>query len=88
MAITRTREVQSVTVHPVADSSAADSSNSKHPTLEITYDHTFDDPSDDVLPASVLETRTISKYVEDGGSATDYSGEELLVRTIAASIWS
>lgn len=88
MAITKTRTVRDITVHPLADSSAADSANAKHPTLEIVYRYTFDDPNDNILPAMVEDTITISRYVEDGGSATDYSGEEALVRTVAAAIWT
>jgi len=88
MAITKTRTVRDITVRPAADTSAADNTNVKHPTLEIVYRYTFDDPDDNVLPAAVEDIITISRYVEDGGSATDYSGEDTLVGTVAAAIWT
>ena len=88
MAITKTRTVRNITVHPSADTSAADNTNAKHPPLELVYRYTFDDPDDSVLPAGVEHIVTISRYVEDEGSATDYSAEDVLVRTIAAAIWA
>lgn len=88
MAITKTRTVSYINVYEASDSSADDTSNSKHPVLTVHYLHTFDDPDDDVLPAVSEESREITRYVEDGGAATDYSGEELLVRTVAAAIWT
>ena len=75
-------------MHPATDTSAADTDNAKHPIIAVVYLHEFDDPNDDLLPATTEEFREITRYVSDGGSATDYSGEELLVRTIASAIWS
>ena len=39
---------------------------------------------------STLLTKVLhfSKYVEDGGDATDMSGEDALVQTIATAIWA
>lgn len=88
MAITKTRTLREVTVHPAADTSAADDTNAKHPTLAVIYVHTFDDPDDSLLPAQTEEFREIKRFVEDGGSATDYSGEDTLIGTIAAAIWT
>ena len=88
MAITKTRTLMNLTVIPLTDSGAADDTNAKHPTIVVQYEHTFDDPDDDLLPATSDESREITRYVEDGGSATDYSGEEPLVRTVAAAIWT
>lgn len=88
MAITKTRNLNSIEVTPAEDSSAADSSNAKHPTVIVVYTHTFDDSTDSDLPINSNEMKTLKKYVEDGGSATDYSGEEQLVQDVCGGIWS
>jgi hypothetical protein len=88
MAITKTRTLVCLDVHPLADSGAESTANAKHPTIIVQYEHTFDDPDDDLLPAKTDESREITRYVEDGGSATDYSGEDALVRTVADAIWT
>jgi len=88
MAITLTRTVQRVETYPLADSTAADDTNAKHPTLMVVYNDLFDDVSDDQLPVTATKVLNFSKYVEDGGDATDMSGEDALVQTIATAIWA
>tara|TARA_R110002167_G_scaffold81240_1_gene222557 strand:+ start:631 stop:897 length:267 start_codon:yes stop_codon:yes gene_type:complete len=88
MAITLTRTVQRVETYPPMDSTAADDTNAKHPTLMVVYNDLFDDVSDDQLPVTATKVSHFSKYVEDGGAATDMSGEDALVQTIATAIWA
>ena len=88
MAITKTRALNSIEVIPAEDSSAADSSNAKHPTVVVFYTHTFDDSTDDDIPIESNEIRTLQKYVEDGGAATTYTNEDQLVQDICGAIWS
>lgn len=88
MAITLTRTVQRVETYPPMDSTAADDTNAKHPTLMVVYNDLFDDVSDDQLPVTATKVLHFSKYVEDGGDATDMSGEDALVQTIATAIWA
>ena len=88
MAITLTRTVQRVETYPAMDSTAADDSNAKYPTLMVVYNDLFDDVSDDQLPVTATKVLHFSKYVEDGGDATDMSGEDALVQTIATAIWA
>ena len=88
MAITLTRTVQRIEVYPLADSSAEDTANAKHPSLMIVYNETFDDSSDDDLPVTASKVKHLYKFVEDGGDATDYSGEDALVQTVAGAIWA
>ena len=88
MAITLTRTLQRAEVYPLMDSSAADDTNAKHPTMMIVYNETFDDTSDADLPVTATKVKHISKYVEDGGEATDYSSEDALVQTICGTIWA
>jgi hypothetical protein len=88
MAITLTRTVQRVETYPLADSTAADDTNAKHPTLMVVYNDLFDDADDEQLPVTATKVLHFSKYVEDGGAATDMSGEDALVQTIATAIWA
>jgi hypothetical protein len=77
-----------VETYPLADSTAADDTNAKHPTLMVVYNDLFDDADDEQLPVTATKVLHFSKYVEDGGAATDMSGEDALVQTIATAIWS
>jgi hypothetical protein len=70
------------------DSTAADDTNAKHPTLMVVYNDLFDDADDEQLPVTATKVLHFSKYVEDGGAATDMSGEDALVQTIATAIWA
>ena len=88
MAITKTTTVQRIECYPPADSSAEDSANAKHESLMVVYEDTLDDSTDADLPVTATRVKHLYKYVEDGGSATDYSGEDQLVQDIAGAIWS
>tara|TARA_B100001564_G_scaffold351699_1_gene357930 strand:+ start:686 stop:952 length:267 start_codon:yes stop_codon:yes gene_type:complete len=88
MAITKTRKLDHVEVYAAIDSSAADSSNTKHARVRAEYIDTLDDSEDADLPVSVGRTVYITKFVKDGGAATDYSKEDALVKTICAAVWS
>jgi hypothetical protein len=43
---------------------------------------------DGVEGAPVTRVKELHKFVEDGGAATDVSGEDALVQTISTAIWS
>lgn len=88
MAITKTTKLQRLEVYPAVDSSAADTSNKKYPSIEIYYEDHLDDSTDDDLPVTAMRNKHLYKFVEDGGSATNYSGEDALVQTVCAAIWS
>ena len=51
MAITKTTTVQRVEVYPAGNPSADVSENAAHESLMICYQDSFDDSSDDTLPA-------------------------------------
>ena len=58
----------------------------RHDSEPAVYEYTYDDNGDvSTLPA---RTYTLSKFVEDDGDATDVSGENTLIQTIATAIWS
>ena len=88
MAITKTTTVQRIEVYPPADTSAADTANAKHESVMVVYEDTLDDSTDADLPVVATRVKHLYKYVEDGGSATDYSGEDQLVQDTAGAIWS
>ena len=88
MAITKTTAVQRLEIYPVADSSAADSANAKHESVMVVYEDTLDDSSDADLPVTATRVKHLNKFVEDGGAATDYSGEDALVQTVCEAIWA
>ena len=88
MAITKTRTLLSIEITPAEDSSAADSSNAKHPTVVVFYTHTFDDSTDSDLPIDSNEIKTLNKYVEDGGAATTYTGEVQIVQDVCGAVWA
>ena len=88
MAITKTTTVQRIECYPPADSSAEDTANAKHESLMVVYEDTLDDSTDADLPVTATRVKHLYKYVEDGGSATDYSGEDQLVQDIAGAIWA
>ena len=88
MAITNVKTVQRIEVYPPADSSAADTANAKHETIMAVYNHTFDDSEDASLPVGTTASKHLFKFVEDGGAATNVSGEDALVQTICAAIWA
>ena len=88
MAITKTTTVQRCEVYPLQDSSAEDTANAKHPTVMVVYNDTLDDSEDADLPVTATRVKHIYKFVEDGGAATDVTGEDALVQTICTAIWS
>lgn len=88
MAITKTTTVQRCEVYPLQDSSAEDTANAKHPTVMVVYNDVIDDADDADLPVTATRVKHILKFVEDGGAATDVSGEDALVQTICTAIWS
>ena len=88
MAITNVRKVQRVEVYPIADSTAADTSNAKHESIMVAYNYTFDDSEDASLPITTTKVVYLNKFVEDGGAATDLSSEDALVQTVCGAIWS
>ena len=88
MAITKVTNVQRLEVYPPADSSADDTANAKHETVMVVYEDTLDDSTDDDLPVVATRVKHLSKFVEDGGDATDYSGEDALVVSVCGAIWS
>lgn len=90
MAISNTTTVQRIEIYPLSDSSAEDTANAKHPTMMVVYNNTLTGTGADAgLDGSISTTvKHLSKFVEDGGSATDVSGEDQLVQDIAGEIWS
>jgi len=88
MAITKVTNVQRIEVYPPADTSAADTANAKHESVMVVYEDTLDDSTDADLPVVATRVKRLHKYVEDGGSATDYSGEDQLVQDVCGAIWS
>jgi len=88
MAITNVRTVERCEVYPPRDSSADDTANAKHGSVVVVYKHTFDDSEDAALPVSTETVIYLNKFVEDGGAATNVSGEDALVQTVCGAIWS
>jgi hypothetical protein len=88
MAIIKTTTVQRCEVYPLMDSLAADDTNAKHPSIMVVYNDSMDDADDADLPVTATRVKHIYKFVEDGGEATDYSGEDALVGTICGAIWA
>ena len=88
MAIEKTTTVRHIDVYPKADSSAASTTNAGNPGICVHETLTVDDASDATLPIHQFTERNIWRYVSDGGSATDISAEDALVKTIAGAIWS
>lgn len=86
MAITKTSELSEIMARPAADSTADDTSNAKHPTINVWYFDTFTESG--VASNPVTRLVEINKFVEDGGATTDVSGEDALVQSIATAIWS
>ena len=75
-------------VYPPANSSAESTTNDAHERVMVVYEDTLDDSADADLPVTATRVKHLTKLVEDGGAATDYSGEDALVKTICAAIWA
>ena len=88
MAITKTTTVQRCEVHPLMDSSAADTANAKFPSIMVVYNDSMDDADDPDLPIIATRVKYLNKFVEDGGAATDVSGEDALVQSVCGAIWA
>ena len=88
MAITKTTKVERIEVYPLVDSSAADTSNDKYPQVMVVYHDTLDDSGDADLPVTATRVKHLTKFVEDGGAATNYSTEDALVKSICDKIWA
>ena len=90
MAISNTTTVQRIEVYPPVDTSAEDTANAKHETLMVVYNNTLTGTGADAgLDGSISTTvKHLSKFVADGGDATDVSSEDALVQSVAGAIWS
>ena len=88
MAITKVTKVQRIEVYPPMDSSAASTTNDAHERVMVVYEDTLDDSADADLPVVATRVKHLTKLVEDDGAATDYSGEDELVKTICNAIWA
>ena len=88
MAITKTTTVQRCEVCPLADSTAETTANAKFPSVMVVYNDAMDDAEDADLPITATRVKHLNKFVEDGGDATDVSGEDALVQTICGAIWA
>ena len=90
MAISSEKRGQRIEVYPLSDKTAADTANAKHPTVMVCYENVLTGTGTDAhLNGTVAsEVKHLSKFVEDGGSATDVSKEDALVQTICGAIWA
>ena len=88
MAITKTTVVQRMEVYPAIDSTLAATKMDAHETVMVVYEDTLDDSGDADLPVTATRVKHITKLVVDDGAATDYSGENALVKTVCAAIWA
>jgi len=87
MAITKTTVLHDITIFPATET--GDSTlNSNHARLLVAFQDTLDDSEDNDLPVTVSRNKTLTKFVEDGGAATDYSSEDALVQAVCGAIWS
>lgn len=87
MAITKTTRVQSVSVLPATNPSAADTENDAHPYLVIYLEDIVDDADDDDLPIMRSHQKVLHKFDAEG-DATVYSSEDQLVQDICGAIWA
>jgi len=88
MAITKTTKVGRIEIYPPVDTTAADTKLAKHETVMVVYEDTLDDSGDADLPVTATRVKHFSKFVADDGAATDYSGEDALVKIVLAAIWA
>ena len=88
MEITKTTKVQRVEVYSPVNSSAASTTNDAHERLMVVYEDTLDDSADADLPVTATRVKNLTKLVADDGAATDYSGEDALVKSVADKLWS
>ena len=62
--------------------------NDAHERVMVVYEDTLDDSADADLPVTATRVKHLSKLVEDGGAATDYSSEDAMVKTVLDAIWA
>jgi hypothetical protein len=87
MAITKTRSVQRIEVHPAMEDGDE--------RVMVVYENTFDDSEDDELPLVQTQVKHLEKTVTDNSDPenpvvtnTDISGENALVQTVCNAVWS
>jgi len=88
MAITKTIDFLHADVYLAEDPDGDAGMNIAHPYILIHEKVTIDDVSDNDLPVENKIHRFIYRFVEDNGDATDVSGENSLVQSIASAIWT
>lgn len=90
MAISNLTTVQRVEIYPLMDSDAASTTNAKFPSVMVVYNNTLTGTGGDAGIDGAVSTviKHLNKFVEDGGDATDLSGEDALVQTICGAIWA
>tara|TARA_B100000902_G_scaffold329433_1_gene325926 strand:+ start:303 stop:569 length:267 start_codon:yes stop_codon:yes gene_type:complete len=88
MAITKTTKVERMEVYPAIDSTLSAEKMEAHETVMVVYQDTLDDSEDADLPVTATRVKHITKLVQEGGSATDYSKEDALVKKVCATLWS
>ena len=88
MAITKVTKVQRIEVYPAVDSTAGATKMDAWARLMVVYEDTLDDSADADLPVTATRVKNLTKLVADDGAATDYSGEDALVKSVADKLWS
>ena len=90
MAISKNTAVQRIEVYPPVDSEADNTTNAAHESVMVVYNHVLTGTgADSALNGSVSTVTThLYKFVEDGGDATDVSGEDASVQTVCGAIWA
>jgi hypothetical protein len=87
MALTKVKTVDRIVVRPPI---AGDT----HPTVDVCYVITLDDPDDNELPIVSNKNITLSKYTytqtdgDDITELTDISEEDSMVQTICNAVWA
>ena len=83
-------DAASVGAATVAATTAAATANAKHPSVMVVYNNTLTGTGGDAGVDGAVSTvvKHLNKFVEDGGDATDLSGEDALVQTICGAIWA
>ena len=88
MAITKVTKVQRIEVYPAVDSTAGATKMDAWARMMVVYEDTLDDSGDADLPVTATRVKNLTKLVADDGAATDYSGEDALVKSVADKLWS
>lgn len=90
MAIEVTKTVTSITIQYTGSINPAESAAAgevQKPSLVVNYEVIVDDPDDNMLPVKNMSSRVILSEDSDG-NATDVSGEDEKIQTIAAAVWA